>query len=139
MVRYRYLTCYGGNRAHDSIYNLALVHPRDAFANPDWVVDWEHPLTPAQIQIVRENMGFLVRRYNKPKFKTEIKGFAKITNPNMEGETVPVGQADKYKEFIASVWENICENDPSMKDVPNEYQTVELQCQEVTHLPDHEG
>ena len=77
-------------------------------------------------------MSFLMRRYNKPKFKTEIKGFAKITNPTMEGETVPVGQADKYKEFIAGVWENICENDPSMKDVPNEYQTVELQVEPPT-------
>ena len=89
--------------------------------------------------LLRENMSFLVRRYNKPKFKTELKGFAMITNPNMESETVPVEQADKYKEYIASVWENICENDPSMKDVPNEYRTVELLCQEVNAFPDHEG
>ena len=120
-----------GNRAHNSIWNLALIHPHDAFANPDWVVDWDHPLTQAQIKIVRNNMSYLAERYDHPGFNTGIKGHAKITNPSMQPETVPVQQADKYKAHIASVWESICEKDPTMKNEPNEYRSVELQCQEV--------
>ena len=48
-----------GKRQHNSIYNLAMIHPHDAFKHPDWVVDWKSGLSQAQIDFVREHMAFL--------------------------------------------------------------------------------
>ena len=116
-----------GRRQHNSIYNLALIHPYDAFTHLDWVVNWDSHLTPAQVKFVREHIGFFVNRYNQERFETSLKGNAKICNPNMQSEIVPVEEADKYKEFIAKTWNEICEHSPEMRNAPNEHRYVDLE------------
>ena len=121
-----------GKRQHNSIYNLALIHPYDAFANiddsscDDWVVDWDTHLTSTQIEFVRQHIRYFVNRYDNPEFWSSLKGKAQITKPDNESEDVPVHETDKYKEFIAQTWNQICEHSPEMRNADNEYLFADL-------------
>ena len=61
---------------------------------------------------------------SNPYSHSELKGKAYITNPQMEKEYVPVEEADKYKDFIAKKWDEMCERNPEMRNTPNEYLSV---------------
>ena len=99
-----------GNCLNNSLFNMTMIHPHDAFKHPEWKVDWECGLTQAQISFVREHMDALAERYNQKKYDCNLKGHAFVCNPNKELEILPVEEADKYKEHIGRVWREMCES-----------------------------
>ena len=59
-----------GNRANCALNNLQLVNPYDAFANPDWVVDWDAALSKTEVSFVTLNLDHFAALYEAQKDKS---------------------------------------------------------------------
>ena len=59
-----------GNRANCALNNLQLVNPYDAFANPDWAVDWDAALSKSEVSFVTLNLHHFAALYEAQKDKS---------------------------------------------------------------------
>ena len=54
-----------GSLNNCSASNLEYCHPRDAFRNPEWKVDWDASLTKKEVDFVRNNLSNFQQLYDK--------------------------------------------------------------------------
>ena len=59
----RFIRYNDGNRWNDRLSNLTWVTPKEAFRNPDWMCDWQAPLTRGEALYVHENMDLFLKYY----------------------------------------------------------------------------
>tara|TARA_R110000803_G_scaffold20274_2_gene52416 strand:+ start:2056 stop:2376 length:321 start_codon:yes stop_codon:yes gene_type:complete len=52
-----------GNPMNNDVSNLEFCHPKDAFNNPEWKVDWTEPLTKRECRFVNDNMSNFASLY----------------------------------------------------------------------------
>ena len=65
MQRGLFIRHLNGVLSDNDIWNLAEVHPYDAFKHPDWVVDWKIPLNSREVDFVLANLDTFAEIYRE--------------------------------------------------------------------------
>jgi len=53
-----------GDVQNNNVDNLSYIHPKQAFENPNWVVDWVIPLSAKEINFVKNNLDYFIQYYS---------------------------------------------------------------------------